>query len=65
VFADQETVTLRFETLTVGVFPAGIDTALAKWVPVPVCVQAADAAAGRAAAAIAVPMRTARREGIR
>jgi hypothetical protein len=61
VLADQETVTLRFETEAVGAFPAGIVTAFADWLPVPTCVQAAVAAAAGATAAIAVAMMIGRR----
>jgi hypothetical protein len=46
VLADHDTVTLRFETLAVGVLPVGIDTAFAVGVPDPLCSQAAVAAAG-------------------
>jgi hypothetical protein len=46
VLADQETATLRLETLTVGVLPVGIDTAFAVGAPDPAWVQAAVAAAG-------------------
>ena len=46
MLADHETVTLRFDTLTVGVAPVGIETAFAVGVPDPLWVQAAVAAAG-------------------
>jgi hypothetical protein len=46
VLADQDTATLRFVTLAVGVLPVGIETAFAVGEPSPLCVQAAIAAAG-------------------
>jgi hypothetical protein len=61
VLADQETVTLRFDTDTVGWLPAGMVTALAIGAPAPSVFQAAYAAAAGAAAAIATAMTIGRR----
>jgi hypothetical protein len=49
----HDTVTLRFDTLAVGVLPAGIETAFAVGVPEPLCVHAALAPAAGAARAMA------------
>ena len=49
----HDTVTLRLDTLAVGVLPVGIETAFAVWAPEPLWFQAALAPAAGAARAIA------------
>ena len=53
VFPVQDAVTLRLDTLAVGVLPVGIETAFAVWAPEPLWFQAALAPAAGTARAIA------------